>query len=127
MMITVKKIQKAFAIITFMAILLPCQYLSALNSAFTDCPIQKLTVLEIDVRTETVILQSSDGETAVLSVGDVVGLENFEITAICKKGVNLEGPPDNSGRKEKNFIPAVPISAINEFVPIHNVAPAAGN
>jgi hypothetical protein len=124
MMFTVKTIKKVFAIITFMAVALACHPLLAFNGAFTHYPIKELTLVEVNVRTGTVILQSPDVETAVLSVGDIVGQENFEITAIRKKGVTLECPQDESARKRKGFIPAVQIS--DELVPIQSVPHTMG-
>jgi hypothetical protein len=124
MMHTVKTIQKVFAIIIFMAVVLAFHPVLALSGAFTTYPVKELTVVEVNLRTGTVILQSPDGETATLSVGDVVGIENFEITAIGKKGVTLECPQDESARKRKGFIPAVQISG--ELVPIQSVSHTTG-
>jgi hypothetical protein len=124
MMIKVKTIQKVFAIIIFMAVALACHPLLAFNGAFTHYPIKELKLVEVNVRTGTVILQSPDGETAVFSFGDVVGQENFEITAICKKGVTLECSQDDPARKRKGFIPAVQIS--DELVPIQSVPHTTG-
>jgi len=119
MMFTVKTIQKVFAIITFMAVALACHPVLALNGAFTNVPVKELTVVEVNERTGTAILQSPCGETATLFVGDVIGLENSEVTAIRKKGVTLECQQNNPTRNRKAFIPAVQISG--ELIPVHTV------
>lgn len=125
MIITVKTIKKIFVSITFAAVILAFHPALAWNRTFTNYPVKDLKVIEVNVEEETAILQSPDGETATLTVGDVVGLEDYEIVKISKSIIKLEGPSDDSGRYKKSVIPVIPI-VIDKSLFIPDVKPATG-
>jgi len=78
---------------------------------FPDCEAGALTVAEVDVDAGTAVVQSPHGETEILFVGDVIGKENFLITAIRAFVIELESPPDDFGRVSRDCIPVMPLTS----------------
>lgn len=107
MMTTVKTPHKFLAAIGLAVFILGSSLAWAGNTAFTDWSLNKLNVIEIDIEAGKVSLESPDGDTAILMVGDMVGQEGATITEIRKLTVILEVPPDNSGKTSKKYIPVV--------------------
>lgn len=79
------------------------------ESFFSDYGVEALTVAEVNVAAKTAMVQSPQGETELLFVGDVIGKECFLITAIREFVIELESPPDGFGRKRKACIPVIPL------------------
>lgn len=79
------------------------------NVVFPDYPTRVLKVLEVDEELQTVVLESPDGVTAALSVGDVVGQEHATIIEIKKFIIILEKNQDKTGRKKTIGIPVIQI------------------
>jgi len=67
---------------------------------------RKLKAADADVKGQTVVLESPDGDTAVLTVGDEAGEEKAVVTKIMESGAVLETAPDSAGNTEEIFIPA---------------------
>lgn len=88
----------------------------ALNK-FADFHINELKVIEVDIKSETVKLESPDGETAIFRVGDVLGREEFSITAIHDWIIELESRPDENGRIRKSGLRTNNILKIEESLP----------
>lgn len=109
MMITVKTTKKLLASISLAAFILSSHLLWAGNVVFTDYSLNELKVVEIDTASTTVSLESPNGDSAILTVGDVVGQEGATISEIHELMIILEGPPDASGKKSKTLIPIVRI------------------
>lgn len=76
---------------------------------FSDEAARSLAVVRVDADAETATIQSPTGETADLSVGDMIGKENFSIISIREFAIELESMPDGYGRKRKDCIPVMPI------------------
>ena len=70
---------------------------------------------ELNVDAKTAMIRSPQGETELLFEGDVVGKEHFSIISIRELAIELEGPPDNSGRKGKFCIPVIPIKSFGDM------------
>jgi|GEM_PF-2901842 len=110
---TVKIVKKRILLIIFMAVILLYPPVSAMNTAFIEYSIKNLKVIAVDAQAETVIFQSPDGQTATFTVGDFVGLEDYEIISIDKCRIKFEGPPDDSGRPTKDSISLIPIAGMD--------------
>ena len=109
MMISVKTSQKFLAAIGLAAVILSGFMAWAGNSAFTECSLNELKVIGIDIEASKVSLESPNGDTAVLTVGDIVGQEGATIIEIRKLMIILEVPPDDSGKTSKRYIQVVRI------------------
>ena len=125
MTITVKTIKKVLAIIGAAAFILANNLSWARDTVFPDYPIRDLKVIEINVETENVIIESPHGETATLTVGDVVGQESFSVSAIQKTVIELESPPDDSGKTWKSHVPVNQIRSLDDcaFIESKNLKP----
>ncbi|MFO7556735.1 MAG: hypothetical protein R6W88_16160 [Desulfobacterales bacterium] len=109
MMISVKTTHEFLAVIGLAVFILGSSLAWAGNTAFTECSLNELKVIEIDIEAAKVSLESPDGDAAVLMVGDTVGQEGATIIEIRKLMVILEVPQDDSGKTSKRYIPAVRI------------------
>ncbi|MFV9646016.1 MAG: hypothetical protein ACNYWU_09355 [Desulfobacterales bacterium] len=109
MVITVKTTKKT--VIGLLILILASSLSWAGNVVFTDYPARALKVLELNEEAQTVVLESPDGVTATLTVGDVVGQESAMIIEIKKLVIILEGTPDETGRTRKSCIPVIPIGS----------------
>jgi len=107
MIITVKTSHKFLAVIGLAVFIFSSSLLWAGNTAFTDCSLNALNVVEINLEAARVSLKSPNGEIAVLTVGDIVGQEGATIIEIRKLMVILEISPDDSGKTSKRYIPVV--------------------
>lgn len=76
---------------------------------FPDYDAAALTVTQVNMDAKTAMIQSPRGETELVFEGDLVGKEFFLISAIREFAVELESPPDNSGRKRKACISVIPL------------------
>lgn len=125
MTITVKTIKKLLAIIGLVAFIFTNNLSWAWGTVFSDYPIRELKVIEINIETENVIIESPDGETATVTVGDVVGQESFSVTAIHKTVIELESPPDDSGKTWKSHVPVNQIYLLEDgaFIESKNLKP----
>ncbi len=52
------------------------------------------------------VVESPDGDTAVLTVGDEAGEEKAVITEVMESGAVLQAAPDSLGNSEQIFVPA---------------------
>lgn len=109
MMISVKTTHKFLAVIGLAVFIFSSSLAWAGNTAFTDWSLNALKVVEINFEAAKVSLESPNGDTAVLTVGDIVGQEGATIIEIRKLMVILEVPPDDSGKTSKRYIPVVRI------------------
>lgn len=109
MIITAKTFKKLIAIISLTVSVFSSSILWAQNTAFSDYFLSELKVIEVSLEAETVLLESPNGDIAVLSIGDLVGDGEYEITEIQRFKIVLESPPDNSGLTVKKFIPVIRI------------------
>ena len=112
MVITVKTTKKLTVVVIGLVVLILASTLSwAGDVVFTNYPARALKVLELNEEAQTVVLESPDGVTATLTVGDVVGQESATIIEIKKLVIILEGTPDETGRTRKSCIPVIPIGS----------------
>ena len=109
MIITVKTSQKFLAAIGLAVFIFSSSLAWSGISAFTDWSLNELNVVEVNPEAETVSLESPDGNTAVLALGDIVGKEGATIIEIRKLMIILEVPPDDFGRRSKRYIPVIRI------------------
>jgi len=94
---------------------------------FNNQPAKKLKALDADEQEQTVVVESPDGDTAVLTVGDEVGEEKAVITKVLESGAVLEAVPDSSGNSEQIFIPADIFRSAQPVSPEEILEPPAGN
>ena len=104
-----KTTKNLLAAISLGAFILSSSLLWAGNIVFTDYPLNELNVIEIDTESTTVSLEAPNGDTAVLTAGDVVGQEGATILEIRELMIILEVFPDDSGKTSKRYIPVVRI------------------
>lgn len=111
MIMTVKTTKKMIAVICYVFLILASAPSWAGDVFFTDYQARTLKVLEVNVEAQTVVLESPDGVTATLTVGDVVGQEGTTIIEVKKLIIIVEGTPDETGKIRKSCIPVIPIEA----------------
>lgn len=105
------------ATIGFTAVIILIQNSAWAWSIFSEYPISELRVLEVNVKAETVVIMSPEGETATLTPGDVIGLKAFTITAINELIIEVESPPDDNGKITRSGIPTENFLRIEETFP----------
>lgn len=111
MIIFVKTTKNVIAIIGLMVFILAGSLSWAEDIVFTDYSARDLKVLEVNVEAQTVVFESPDGDTALLTVGGVVGQEYATIIEIREIMIVLQQPPDDSGRTPKICIPVIQIGS----------------
>jgi hypothetical protein len=111
MIIAVKTTKKMIAGISLAVLILVTTLSWAGDSVFTEYPAGKLKVLEVNKEAQTVLLESPDGETATLTIGDIIGQEEAVIVEIQKGGIVLEEGPNDFGVKIRSHVPVGPTSS----------------
>ena len=117
MIISVKTTKKLLAVIGLAAFILSSPLSWAGDMVFADYSVSELKVVEVNIEATTVILESPDGDTATLMVGDAVGQEGSTIIEIRELMIIMEGPPDESGKVTKSYIPVIRIGTPSQLVP----------
>lgn len=111
MIITVKTTRNFIVVIGLMVFILAGSLSWAEDIVFTDYSARDLKVLEVNVEAQTVVFESPDEDTAVLTVGDIVGQEYATIIEIREIMIVLQQPPDDTGRAPKICIPVIRIGS----------------
>lgn len=116
MIITVKTFKKLLAIISLTAFILSSSLSWAEDIIFADYSVSELRVVEVDIEAPIVILETPEGDTATLTVGDAVGQEGSTIIEIRELMIIMEEPPDESGKVTKSYIPVIRIGTPSQLV-----------
>jgi hypothetical protein len=111
MMMTIKTMKKVIAVVGFAALILTSALSWAGDMVFMEYPIRELKVLETNQEAQTALVESPDGDTATLTVGDIIGQEEATIVEIQKRGIVLKEPPDELGIINTGYVPVRPGTA----------------
>ena len=106
-----KKLNSLIIITILAVVFFASSALWAYDTAFSNYLVTELKVIEADPDAQAVLLESPDGETAVLTIGDVIGSGEYEIIEIQALRIILESLPDDSGAIIKKIIPVIPIQS----------------
>jgi hypothetical protein len=116
----IQTINKLSVIIYIAVFILPGNLSWAWDTYFSDYALHDLKIMAVDVEEETVTIKSADGEIAVMTVGDVIGLGSYTINEINDKIIKLENPPDDRGKTRKGHLPAVRIDTLKDLTPVEH-------
>ena len=107
----IKKLNSLITIIILAAAVFGSSALWAYDTAFSNYLVTELKVIEADPDAQAVLLESPDGETAVLTIGDVIGSGEYEIIEIQALRIILESLPDDTGATITKIIPVIRIGS----------------
>ncbi|MFH1674075.1 MAG: hypothetical protein ABIF87_11720 [Pseudomonadota bacterium] len=111
MIIAANICKKMIAGVSLAVLILVTTLLWAGDSVFTEYPAGKLKIIEVNKETQTVLIESPDGDTATLTTGDIMGQEEATIVEIQKGGIVLEEGPNDFGVKIRSHVPVGPRGA----------------
>lgn len=109
MMVITKRLNFLISAISLIVFIFTGSAVWAQNTVFTEYSLKALKVVEVDLERATVILESPEGEAALVSVGDIVGDKYFEVVEIKRLMVVLQSPPDDAGDTVTDVIPVIGI------------------